>query len=70
MIRSHGVAQSVYDEIAALGLSCVDATCPFVAKIHQIVAQDYGPEGLVLIAGDVSIRRFRPFTGTAKATML
>ena len=40
VIRSHGVAQSVYDEIAALGLSCVDATCPFVAKIHQIVAQD------------------------------
>lgn len=43
VIRSHGVAQSVYDEIAALGLSCVDATCPFVAKIHQIVAPGSWP---------------------------
>ncbi len=66
VIRSHGVAQSVYDEIAALGLSCVDATCPFVAKIHQIVAQDYGPEGLVLIAGDVSHPEVQAIYGHCK----
>ena len=66
VIRSHGVAQSVYDEIAALGLSCVDATCPFVAKIHQIVARDYGPEGLVLIAGDVSHPEVQAIYGHCK----
>src|SRR5699024_6347938 len=36
VIRSHGVPQSVYDELTALGIPWEDATCPFVAKIHAI----------------------------------
>ena len=39
VIRSHGVGRSVYDEIAAKGNRMLDATCPFVAKIHKIVAE-------------------------------
>ena len=39
VIRSHGVSKSVYDTIAATGLSLVDATCPFVKKIHKIVEE-------------------------------
>ena len=54
VIRSHGVSQSVYDTITGLGLEYADATCPFVARIHRIVAEDLGEEGLVIIAGDVS----------------
>ena len=38
VIRSHGVAQAVEEEIQALGLPYVDATCPFVAKIHRLPA--------------------------------
>lgn len=52
VIRSHGVPQSVYDEIAAAGIRCCDATCPFVAKIHRIVATHSDPKTAVLIAGD------------------
>lgn len=52
VIRSHGVEQSVCDELARLGLSCVDATCPFVAKIHRIVAQASREGRTVLIVGD------------------
>ena len=37
IIRSHGVAKSVYDEIAWRGISYVDATCPFVERIHELV---------------------------------
>ena len=52
VIRSHGVAQSVYDEIDKSGIACCDATCPFVAKIHRIVAQHSLDGAFVLIAGD------------------
>ena len=52
IIRSHGVGKSVYDQIKAQGLELVDATCPFVKKIHQIM-QDQNKEGRrVVIIGD------------------
>ena len=37
VIRSHGVAQSVADQLSRMNINCIDATCPFVAKIHNIV---------------------------------
>lgn len=52
VIRSHGVAQNVYDKISELGLECVDATCPFVKKIHKIVKQAGESKTPVLIAGN------------------
>ena len=39
IIRSHGVAQAVYKKIESRGLKLVDATCPFVKKIHRIVQE-------------------------------
>ena len=52
VIRSHGVSKDVMDSIVEAGLSCVDATCPFVKKIHNIVTEA-GEEGIpVLIAGN------------------
>lgn len=39
VIRSHGVAKAVYDAIAEQQLECVDATCPYVKKIHRIVKE-------------------------------
>ncbi len=49
VIRSHGVARSVYELSEKIGLEVADATCPFVAKIHRIVSSASGP---VFIAGD------------------
>ncbi|MBR5407404.1 MAG: 4-hydroxy-3-methylbut-2-enyl diphosphate reductase [Lachnospiraceae bacterium] len=40
IIRSHGVSREIYDMINARGLKIVDATCPFVKKIHEIVKQE------------------------------
>lgn len=37
IIRSHGVEKEIYDIIEQNGLTLVDATCPFVRKIHKIV---------------------------------
>ena len=52
VIRSHGVGRQVYEEIAARGNPVIDATCPFVARIHKIVAEKTAEGYFVLIAGD------------------
>ena len=50
VIRSHGVGPQVYDTLRAQGSPVIDATCPFVKRIHQIAAEV--PEnGLLLLAG-------------------
>ena len=52
VIRSHGVPREVEERIEQLGIPCVDATCPFVKKIHQLAARA-GEQGRVfLLAGD------------------
>ena len=40
--------RKIYDEIKALGFEIVDATCPFVLKIHRLVEQ-YSREGYHII---------------------
>ncbi|MBQ9938527.1 MAG: bifunctional 4-hydroxy-3-methylbut-2-enyl diphosphate reductase/30S ribosomal protein S1, partial [Oscillospiraceae bacterium] len=52
VVRSHGVAKSVMEDIAARGFKCIDATCPFVKKIHHIVETASAENKTVLIAGD------------------
>ncbi len=54
VIRSHGVPRSTYEAIDRLGVRCSDATCPFVAKIHRIVAEHSAAGSAVLIAGDAT----------------
>ncbi len=52
VIRSHGVPKSVEDRLGELGIPYVDATCPFVKKIHNLAAQA-GREGKIfLLCGD------------------
>ena len=52
IIRSHGVPKSVTDELDSRGLDYRDATCPFVKKIHRIVAEADAQNDVVLIAGN------------------
>ena len=52
VIRSHGVEKSVYDDACNLGVDVADATCPFVAKIHKIVAENSAKGAVTIIAGD------------------
>lgn len=51
IIRTHGVPKSVYDRISGNGIKYIDATCPFVQKIHKIVS-DTDKNTIVFIAGD------------------
>jgi 4-hydroxy-3-methylbut-2-enyl diphosphate reductase len=52
VIRSHGVGQQVYEAIAERGNPVIDATCPFVTRIHKIVAEKTAEGYFILIAGD------------------
>ena len=52
VIRSHGVPACVMENAEKQGVQVVDATCPFVAKIHKIVSEATEKGDTVLIAGD------------------
>ena len=48
IIRSHGVSKNVYDTIKERGFEIVDATCPFVLKIHNIVKTENGSQIVII----------------------
>lgn len=53
VIRTHGVEKQVIDDAQLNNVDFINATCPFVLKIHRIVSEQ--PEGTVtLIAGDAN----------------
>lgn len=51
IIRSHGVSKDVIDNINSKGLNIVDATCPFVKKIHNIVEEESIKGSHVVVIG-------------------
>ena len=52
IIRSHGVSKDIYDILEDRGVTCVDATCPFVKKIHNIVRDESQAGKHIVIIGD------------------
>jgi len=52
VIRSHGVPKRIYDLIEEKGLECVDATCPFVKRIHKIVEKESAQGSEIVIVGN------------------
>ena len=52
VIRSHGVPESTFKYADSLGVEVVDATCPFVSKIHKIVNEQSKNGDIIFIAGD------------------
>ena len=52
VIRSHGVGLDIYRQLEEKGNPYIDATCPFVKKIHKIVAEKTAEGYFILIAGD------------------
>ncbi len=52
IIRSHGVTKAEQETLVADGLRVIDATCPFVKKIHNIVKEFYEKGYKIIIIGD------------------
>ncbi len=52
IIRSHGVAKEVSEKMEEAGYTVVDATCPFVKRIHNIVQKESALGKKIVIVGN------------------
>ena len=52
IVRSHGISKAEHEKILSAGFELLDATCPFVLKIHRLVGE-YSRKGyIIVIAGN------------------
>ena len=68
IIRSHGVEQRIQKMIENQGLECIDATCPFVKRIHKIVKEAGENNMEVVIAGNAGHPEVEGIVGWTNAT--
>ena len=54
VIRSHGVSKDIYDILEQKGLECIDATCPFVKRIHRVVEKESLAGKEIIVVGNPS----------------
>ena len=52
IIRSHGISRVEHETIEQAGFKIMDATCPFVLKIHRLVEQHSGEGRHIIIIGN------------------
>ena len=68
VIRSHGEAEAVHEALRARGLTIVDTTCPFVARIHRRV-KEASQAGLpVVIVGEAGHAEVEGILGWVQGT--
>ena len=67
IIRSHGVEKKIYDQILSQGLNLVDATCPFVKKIHKIVQERSARGEQIVIIGNAKHPEVQGICGWASS---
>ena len=65
IIRSHGVSPEIYGEGKAREIDIVDATCPYVKKIHNYVERYYDQGYHILIAGNSAHPEIQGINGWA-----
>ena len=52
IVRAHGIPQTTYRLIKEKGLECIDATCPFVNHIHQLINGESAKGRHIIIIGN------------------
>ncbi len=52
LIRSHGVAPDVIARLECSGCQVLDLTCPFVDKLHRVVAQETSADCPLIMVGE------------------
>ena len=66
IIRSHGASKNEIEQLKQMGFEIVDATCPFVKKIHRIV-EDYSEQGYgIIIIGSADHPEVQAISGWCK----
>ena len=69
VIRSHGTTEKICDLIKAKGAHIVDATCPFVKKIHNIVAEKSEAGYHIVIIGNDKHPEVEGIKGWSKSSV-
>ena len=67
IIRSHGVSERICRKIEKQGLECVDATCPFVKRIHNIVSKESEAGKRIIIIGNAGHPEVEGIRGWSKS---
>ncbi|NLZ81638.1 MAG: 4-hydroxy-3-methylbut-2-enyl diphosphate reductase [Clostridiales bacterium] len=70
IIRSHGVPKYVYDKIRENGLDLIDATCPYVKKIHKIAERESENQRKILIVGNEKHPEVEGIIGWSKSNSI
>ena len=70
LIRSHGVSPDVLDSLREAGCEVMDLTCPFVDKLHRIVAEGSEDGTPVILVGEKEHPEVRGTAGWARGEVL
>ena len=54
ILRSHGVPSHIFEELKSAGAKIIDATCPYVSKIHKIVKESAESGQSIFIIGEAA----------------
>ena len=53
IIRAHGIGSDIREKLESVnGICVIDATCPYVTKIHEVVRKAYEKGDMIVITGD------------------
>ncbi len=52
IIRAHGIGKKIYEDLNSLNVTILDATCPYVKRIHEIVKKEHEDGNQIIIAGN------------------
>lgn len=66
IIRSHGVSRHIYEILEKNNVEIIDATCPYVKKIHRIADKQSDEGRFVIVIGNPSHPEVQGILGWAK----
>lgn len=66
IVRAHGVSRDVFEHLEQTGMSLIDATCPFVKKIHRIVEKKSGEDNQIIVVGSEDHPEVQGIVGWSK----
>ena len=66
VVRAHGIGRELYEKLNRPGISLIDATCPFVKKIHRTVEEKSGEGYRVVVVGSSAHPEVQGIVGWSK----
>ncbi len=68
IIRAHGISEAEQNTLIQKKVEIIDATCPFVKRIHNIVREEYEKKRQIVIAGDKNHPEVKGINGWCENT--